>query len=73
MPIQNKYHDSVRRALIKVGWDITGEEVLLRIGKRRFWADIRTAKKMTSWSCGNRQMDTATDLPLPRPPCLPIA
>jgi hypothetical protein len=44
MPAKDKYHETVKRALVKDGWAITGEQVAVRIGRRQFWIDLRAAK-----------------------------
>ena len=44
MPAPDKYHDTVKRALIKAGWVITNEQVLLYVGDRRLWIDIKATK-----------------------------
>ena len=41
MPAKDRYHDAVKRALVKDGWMITGEQVKLRIGNRRLWVDLQ--------------------------------
>ncbi len=44
MPVKDRYHDTVVRALSKDGWTVTGEQVRLRILGRRLWVDIRAVK-----------------------------
>jgi hypothetical protein len=44
MPAKDRYHDVVKRALIKDGWIITREQVALIIGKRRLFVDIQISK-----------------------------
>ncbi len=44
MPAKDRYHDTVKRALIKDGWTITGEQITLPIGDRYLWVDIEAAK-----------------------------
>lgn len=34
MPARDIYHDTVRNALIKDGWNITNDPLRLRIGKK---------------------------------------
>lgn len=45
MPAKDKYHETVKRALVKDGWTISGEQIAIRIGKRQFWIDLRAAKE----------------------------
>ncbi len=40
MPAKDRYHDLLKRALIKDLWSITDEQVKLKIGDRRLWIDI---------------------------------
>lgn len=40
MPAKDRYHNTVVRALIKAGWDITDEQVAVILGDRRLWIDI---------------------------------
>lgn len=44
MPAKDRYHDTVVRALTKVGWTIVGQQVRLAFSKRRLWIDIRAVK-----------------------------
>ena len=44
MPAPDKYHDTVKRALIKAGWIITDEQVLLYLGDRRLWIDVEATR-----------------------------
>lgn len=44
MPVKDRYHDTVARALTKDGWTVTGEQVRLRTPERRLWVDIRAVK-----------------------------
>ena len=41
MPAKDHFHDTVKRALVKQGWTITGEQVRLTYGDRYFWIDIQ--------------------------------
>ena len=41
MPAQDKYHETVKRALIKAGWTITGEQVSFKVDTRYFFVDLR--------------------------------
>jgi hypothetical protein len=45
MPAKDKYHQTVKNALAKAGWDVDPKEVLLELEKRHFWIDIRAKKQ----------------------------
>jgi hypothetical protein len=40
LPAKDRYHDRLKRALIKDQWLITDEQVKLKIGDRRLWIDL---------------------------------
>jgi hypothetical protein len=40
MPARDKYHDNVRRALEKSGWEITHDPYYLRVGRRKGFIDL---------------------------------
>ena len=44
MPAQDKYHSTVKRALVKAGWTIIGEQVPFKIEDRYFFVDLRVAR-----------------------------
>lgn len=44
MPAKDRYHDTVKRALIKDGWSITGEHVKIGIENRSLFVDIEASK-----------------------------
>ena len=44
MPAPDKYHDTVKRALVKAGWVIIKEQVPLKVDSRYFFIDLRAAK-----------------------------
>ncbi len=44
MPAKDRYHETVKHALIKDGWTIVDEQVKLEIGRRRLWIDIHAEK-----------------------------
>lgn len=44
MPAKDHYHDAVKRALIKDGWNIIEEQVKLNCGVRRLWIDLLAGK-----------------------------
>jgi hypothetical protein len=41
MPAKDKYHDTVKRALLKAGWRILGEQLYLSDNQRHVWIDLR--------------------------------
>jgi hypothetical protein len=41
LPAKDRYHDTVKRALIKDGWTITGEHVKIGIENRALYIDIQ--------------------------------
>ena len=40
MPAKDKYHDIVRHALDKSGWEITHDPYFLRVGRRKGFIDL---------------------------------
>jgi hypothetical protein len=44
MPAKDRHHDTVKRALIKDGWTITGEQIYLSDGARHVWIDLRAKR-----------------------------
>jgi hypothetical protein len=44
LPAKDRYHDVVKRALIKDGWSVTGEQVRLTFGDRYLWIDMQAEK-----------------------------
>jgi len=44
MPAKDIYHDSVRTALIKDGWTITDDPLILNIGRRSVFVDLGAEK-----------------------------
>lgn len=40
MPAKDKYHDSVRNALIKDGWTITHDPLIVRWGAKDMYVDL---------------------------------
>lgn len=40
MPARDIYHDTVKNALIKDGWNITNDPLRLRIGKKDLYIDL---------------------------------
>jgi len=44
MPAKDLYHDAVCSALIKDGWTITDDPLILKIGRRSVFVDLRAEK-----------------------------
>lgn len=44
MPVKDKYHDTVIRALQKDGWTIDEQQMRLLVDKRRLWIDLRVSR-----------------------------
>src|SRR5258708_22505877 len=44
MPAKDRYHDTVKRALVKDGWTILDEQFTLTVDERNLWVDIQVAK-----------------------------
>mgnify|MGYP000453943940 CR=1 FL=1 len=44
MPAKDRYHDTVKRALIKDGWTINDEQFTLTVEQRNLWIDIQASK-----------------------------
>jgi hypothetical protein len=41
MPAKDRYHETVKRALLKAGWTISREQVRLSFGTHNLWVDIQ--------------------------------
>lgn len=41
MPAKDRYHDTVKRALVKKGWAITAEQYFVKLPERRLWIDLQ--------------------------------
>jgi hypothetical protein len=48
MPVKDLYHDTVRTALIKAGWTITDDPLILKIGERSIFIDLGAEKLMAA-------------------------
>jgi|SRR5579859_3956307 len=44
MPAKDRYHDVVKRALIKAGWNIDDEQFALTVEQRNLWIDLKVSK-----------------------------
>ena len=40
MPAKDRYHDTLKKALIKDQWLVADEQVKLKVGDRRLWIDL---------------------------------
>lgn len=45
MPTKDRYHDVVKRALVKDGWEIIDEQVTLQVGERYLWVEIEASNQ----------------------------
>ena len=48
MPERDIFHDVVRNALIKDGWEITHDPLLLRIGRTKLYVDLGASTLMSA-------------------------
>ncbi|MGH2343642.1 MAG: element excision factor XisH family protein [Chloroflexota bacterium] len=44
VPANDRYHDTVVRALTKDGWTVTAQQVAVAVPGRRLWIDLRATK-----------------------------
>ncbi len=44
MPAKDIYHDTVKNALIKDGWNITNDPYILTIGRKDLFVDLGAEK-----------------------------
>lgn len=44
MPAKDRYHDTVKRALVKDGWTVVREQVLFIIADRHVWIDMEASR-----------------------------
>jgi len=44
LPAKDRYHDTVKRALVKDGWTIEDDQVRLKIGSRNLWIDLQASR-----------------------------
>lgn len=52
MPVKDRYHSTVKAALIKDGWEISHDPLQLRIGKKDLYIDLG-AERLISAEKGN--------------------
>jgi len=41
MPAKDRYHDALKRALLKEGWAIDDEQITLTVDERHLWIDLQ--------------------------------
>lgn len=41
MPAKDRYHDTVRYAVVNAGWQITAQQVAVIVENRRLWIDLQ--------------------------------
>ena len=51
MPAKDFYHNTVRNALIKDGWKITDDPLILKIGERSTFVDLGAEKLIAASAC----------------------
>jgi XisH protein len=54
MPARDRYHESVKNALIKDGWTITDDPLHLRYGKRDMYVDLGAERLLAAQKDGQR-------------------
>lgn len=54
MPARDKYHDTVKQALIKDGWTITHDPFMLRIGSKDLYVELGAERLSAAEKAGER-------------------
>ena len=54
MPAKDIYHDTVKNALIKEGWTITNDPLLLQFGEINLYADLGAEKVIAAENNGQK-------------------
>lgn len=54
MPAKDFYHDTVKTALIKDGWDITNDPLKFKGGGRSFYIDLGAKKLLAAEKQGRK-------------------
>ena len=54
MPARDKFHDSVRNALIKDGWTITDDPLTLKFGETELYVDLGAEKVLAAEKEGKK-------------------
>ena len=54
MPARDKFHDSVRNALIKDGWTITDDPLTLKFGETELYVDLGAEKVLAAEKEGQK-------------------
>lgn len=55
MPARDKYHDAVKRGLVKDGWTITHDPLRLQFGKKDLYVDLG-AERLLAAEKGNEKI-----------------
>lgn len=54
MPAKDKFHNNVKNALIKDGWNITDDPLSLEYGKRKMYVDLAAEKLFSAEKEGRK-------------------
>lgn len=54
MPQKDLYHESVRRALVKDGWNITDDPFVIQYKELRLYADLAAERPLAAEKAGRR-------------------
>ena len=54
MPALDRYHESVRKALVKEGWDITDDPLIVPFGRRDVLIDLGAERMLAAERNGER-------------------
>lgn len=54
MPARDKYHDTVKQALVKDGWTITHDPLILGIGTKNLFVDLGAERLLAAEKAGQR-------------------
>jgi hypothetical protein len=54
MPARDRYHDTVKQALIKDGWTITHDPFMLRIGSKDLYVDLGAERLLAAEKAGEQ-------------------
>jgi hypothetical protein len=54
MPARDKYHDTVKHALVKDGWTITHDPFMLRMGSKDLYVDLGAERLLAAEKAGQK-------------------
>ena len=54
MPQRDIYHDTVKNALIKEGWEITADPLILQFGGRNIYVDLEAESPIAAQKKGRK-------------------